>query len=102
MIEPFCVILKRTLSKQHPLNQILRFHCRELTVPNTFGVPNLVNENGLTDQLFAYGNNGSFRMLKDTYPLSTWEITDYRGNIEVGQQNSPGKKLLLQFTIYLA
>ncbi|XP_073246918.1 polyunsaturated fatty acid 5-lipoxygenase-like [Porites lutea] len=82
MVEPFCVILKRTLSKQHPLNQILRFHCRELTVPNTFGVPNLVNENGLTDKLFAYGNKGSFRMLKDTYPLSTWEITDYRGNIK--------------------
>ena len=85
MVEPFCVILKRTLSKQHPLNQILRFHCRELTVPNTFGVPKLVNENGLTDRLFAYGNKGSFRMLKDTYPLSTWEITDYRGNIKVRQ-----------------
>ena len=85
MMEPFCVILKRTLSKQHPLNQILRFHCRELAVPNTFGGSNLVNENGLTDQLFAYGSNESLRMLKDTYPLSTWEITDYRGNIKVCQ-----------------
>ena len=83
MIEPFCVILKRTLSYQHPLNQILKYHCRELTVPNTFGVPNLLGESKLTDLLFAYGNDGAYRLLRDTYPLTTWEVTDYRGNIKV-------------------
>ena len=87
MIEPFCVILKRTLSSQHPLNQILKYHCREILVPNTFGVPGLLDESKLTDLLFAYGNEGAYQLLRESYPLSTWEITDYRANIEVRGQH---------------
>ena len=87
MIEPFCVILKRTLPSQHPLNQMLKFHCRELLVPNTFGVPNLLGESKLTDLLFAYGNDGAYQLLRESYPLSTWEITDYRRNIRVRGQH---------------
>ncbi|KAJ7384832.1 hypothetical protein OS493_019509 [Desmophyllum pertusum] len=58
LMEPFCVSLKRTLAPMHPLYQILKYHCREVIVPNTFGTPALVNDAGFTDKLFAYGNEG--------------------------------------------
>ncbi|KAJ7388259.1 hypothetical protein OS493_038908, partial [Desmophyllum pertusum] len=51
LIEPFCVSLKRTLPPMHPLNQILKYHCREVIVPNTFGTPALVHENKFMDLL---------------------------------------------------
>ncbi|KAJ7340327.1 hypothetical protein OS493_003063 [Desmophyllum pertusum] len=41
LMEPFCVSLKRTLPPMHPLNQILKYHCREVIVPNTFGTPRI-------------------------------------------------------------
>ena len=82
-LEPFCVSLKRTLPLLHPLNQILKYHCRELIVPNMFGTPALVNEARYMDLLFAYGNDGALRLLRDAHPLSTWEETDFRRNIKV-------------------
>ena len=87
MAEAFCVIVKRTLPSQHPLNEILKYHCREILVPNTFGVPNLLGESKLADLLFAHGNDGAYQLLRESYPLSTWEITDYRANIEVRGQH---------------
>ena len=83
LMEPFCVILKRTLPSQHPLNQILKYHCREVIVPNTFGTPKLVNEDQFTDLLFAHGNTGTARLLRDAHPLSTWHVTDLRAEIKV-------------------
>lgn len=82
-IEPFCVSLKRTLPPVHPLNQMLKYHCREVIVPNTFGTPVLLGETGLTAVLFAYGSQGALRLLQDIHPLTTWEVTDYRKNIKV-------------------
>ena len=75
--------LKRNLPPLHPLNQILKFHCRELIIPNTFGTPALVNEARFMDLLFAYGNEGAARLLRDAHPLSTWDVTDFRRNIKV-------------------
>ena len=82
-IEPFCISLKRTLPPVHPLNQMLKYHCREVIVPNTFGAPSLVNEYKFMDLLFAYGNDGANRLIRDVHPFSTWEVTDFRGNIKV-------------------
>lgn len=67
----------------HPLNQILKFHCRELIVPNNFGTPALMNEARFMDLLFAYGNDGAIRLLRDAHPFSTWDITDFRRSIKV-------------------
>ena len=83
LMEPFCVILKRTFSSQHPLHQILKFHCREMTVPNAFVTPTLVNEAGLTDLLFAYGNTGTIRLLKDSHKVATWEVTNLKEEVKV-------------------
>lgn len=67
----------------HPLNQILKFHCREVIVPNIFGTPALVNEKRFMDLLFAYGNEGAVRLLRDAHQFSTWDITDFRRRINV-------------------
>lgn len=82
-IEPFCISLKRTLPPAHPLNQMLKYHCREVIVPNTFGTPSLVDEFRFMDLLFAFGNDGANRLLRDAHEFSTWEVTDFRGNIKV-------------------
>ena len=82
-MEPFCVILKRTLASEHPLHQILKYHCRDVTIPNSVGTPALVNEGNFMDQLFAFGNKGTVRLLKDGYHITTWEVTDFRGEIKV-------------------
>ena len=54
-----------------------------MTVPNTLGVPKLLNEGQFMDQLFAFGNNGTTRLLKNAQPLSTWDVTDFRNEIKV-------------------
>ena len=82
-MEPFCVILKRTFSSQHPLHQILKFHCREITVPNTFGTPKLVDEAQFMDLLFAHGNTGTTRLLKDSHKVATWEVTNLKEEVKV-------------------
>ena len=76
LMEPFCVILKRTFSSQHPLHQVLKFHCREITVPKTFGTPKL-------DLLFAYGITSAIRLLKDSHKEATWEVTNLKEEVKV-------------------
>ena len=89
-IEPFCVSLKRTLPPTHPLNQILKYHCRETIVPTTFGTPILLGDAGFAAVLFAYGNDGALKLLEDIHPLTSWEVTDFRKNIKVCGNVSSG------------
>ena len=35
------------------------------------------------DQLFAFGSNGTARLLKDAHKIATWEVTDFRGELKV-------------------
>jgi len=81
-IEPFCVCLKRTLPPLHPLHQILKYHCREVIIPNTFGTPALTHQLGFMSNLFGYGEAGAKKLIRAARPLSTWEVTDFRGNIK--------------------
>ena len=67
----------------HPLNQILKYHCREVTIPNTASNTGFLGDTGGAALLFAYGQQGVLRLLRDIHPLTTWEITDYRKNINV-------------------
>ncbi|XP_068671926.1 polyunsaturated fatty acid 5-lipoxygenase-like isoform X3 [Montipora foliosa] len=82
LMEPFCVSLKRTLAALHPLNQMLKYHCREIVIPNAFGTPALVGEQGFMDLLFAIGNEGALRLLRDGHQYATWEATDFRAQIK--------------------
>ena len=83
MMEPFCVILKRALASEHPLHQILKYHCRDILTPNVVGTPVLLDEGKFVDQLFAFGNSGSAQILDNGYEFVTWEVTDFRGEIKV-------------------
>ena len=35
------------------------------------------------DKLFAMGSEGTKRLLRDAYPLSTWDVTDFRSQLKV-------------------
>ena len=71
------------LLDRHPLYQILQYHCRDVTVPNTLGAPALVGDGKYVDQLFAFGKVGTDRLLKEAHRLSTWEVTDFRNELKV-------------------
>ena len=86
VMEAVCVVLKRQIPSQHPLHQILKFHCREITVPNKFGTPAIVSEGGFIYRLFAYGNNGAVKLIRDSYDSTTWDVTDFRENIKVSSE----------------
>ncbi|RMX50495.1 hypothetical protein pdam_00009258 [Pocillopora damicornis] len=96
-MEPFCVVLKRTLSSSHPLHQILKYHCRDVTVPNTIGAPKLVGEGEFMDQLFAFGNEGTTRLLREAHKLSTWDVTDFRNEIKSFNKLIPNTSFFFPF-----
>ncbi|XP_078383880.1 polyunsaturated fatty acid 5-lipoxygenase-like isoform X2 [Oculina patagonica] len=96
-MEPFCVCLKRTLPPLHPLNQILKYHCREVIIPNTLGTPALTSKVGFVSKLFAFGAEGAHRLVRDGHKLSTWEVTDFRNNIK---KRGLGDKSLLPYFPY--
>lgn len=95
LMEPFCVILKRAMSSEHPLHQILKYHCRDVTIPNSIGTPALIGEGEYMDQLFAFGSNGTGRLLTDAQTIATWEVTDFRG--ELKRRGLDDKELLPYF-----
>ncbi|XP_044164783.1 allene oxide synthase-lipoxygenase protein-like [Acropora millepora] len=95
LMEPFCVILKRAMSSKHPLHQILKYHCRDVTIPNSIGTPALIDEGEYMDKLFAFGSNGTGRLLTDAQKIATWEATDFRG--ELKRRGLDNKELLPYF-----
>jgi len=82
-MEPFCVILKRAMASEHPLFQILKYHCRDVTLPNSVGTPAIFGKGEFVDKLFTFGSEGANRLLKDAHTIATWEVTDFRGEIKV-------------------
>ncbi|XP_068671930.1 polyunsaturated fatty acid 5-lipoxygenase-like isoform X2 [Montipora foliosa] len=95
LMEPFCVSLKRTLAALHPLNQMLKYHCRGIVIPNTFGTPRLMDDQGFMDLLFAFGNEGALRLLRGGHQYATWEATDLRAQIK--KRGLADKKLVPYF-----
>ena len=94
LLEPLCVVLQRRLSKVHPLHQLLKFHCRGITVTNNLGVPNLVGPGRSTDQLNAFGAKGSNELLLGAYAKFGWEQTDFEGNLKVHYESVKDCRLL--------
>lgn len=94
-MEPFCDILKRAFASEHPLYQILKYHCRDIAVPNTVGLPALIAPDQYMDQLFAFGSNGTERLLTDSHQIATWEVTDFRS--ELKKRGVDDKELLPYF-----
>lgn len=82
LAEPFCVVMHRHLSSQHPLNELLKYHCRGLLATNTLGSPSLVNEGGYMDILTAIGHKGTILLLERGYKTLGWKDTDFHQDIK--------------------
>ena len=50
------------------------------------------------DKLFAFGNKGAERILTDVHPLSTWSVTDFRGELKV-RRNAHCMPIVLRRTM---
>lgn len=83
ILEPICVIAKRTISEFHPLSELLRWHCRGLISTNVNGLPKLLQPGGYMHNLFSMGHVGSINMLNEGYRDFSWRDTDFWKNIKV-------------------
>ena len=83
LMEPICVIMRRSLSVFHPLHQILKWHCRGLHVVNSLGLKALLNEGEYTHKLFAIGHAGAVELLNRAYPDMSWADTEFDENLKV-------------------
>ena len=82
-MEPVCVQLERHLSKQHPLHQILQFHCRGLIPVNKNGIFKLLGDQQAIHRLYAGGNVGLMRVVQHGFKEMTWGDIGYEENIKV-------------------
>ena len=83
LMDPFCVVLPRHLSEDHPLHQILKFHCLGIMVTNTIGSPTLLLPGQFIHQLLAFGHRGSSQLVNLGYVEAGWHDTDFKNNIKV-------------------
>jgi len=83
LAEPFCVVMQRQLSSQHPLNELLKYHCRGVMATNTLGSPSLITPDGYMDQLTAMGYKGTLLLLERGYKTLSWKDTDFHLDIMV-------------------
>ncbi|CAK8676793.1 unnamed protein product [Clavelina lepadiformis] len=74
MIEPICVAMERHLSKQHPLHQILRYHCRGVLEGNIQMRPQLLSSNSLANQIVAFGAVATVRKAYETFHIDDLNI----------------------------
>ena len=79
------MVLHRQLSSKHPLNELLKYHCRGLLATNTIGSPTLVTANGYMDQLTAMGHNGTVILIDRGYKTLTWKDADFDLDIKVNK-----------------
>ena len=83
LMEPICVIMRRTLSFFHPLHQIFKWHCRGLFVTNSLGLQALLKQGEFLHKLFAIGHVGGVQLLNKAYPSMSWADTEFDKNLEV-------------------
>lgn len=82
LMEPICVLMRRSLSSYHPIHQIFKWHCRGLFVTNSLGLPALVDPYALLHILFAIGHTGGVELLNKGYQYLSWADTDFKNNLE--------------------
>jgi hypothetical protein len=83
LMEPICVIMRRTLSFFHPLHQIFKWHCRGLFVTNSLGLQALLKPGEFLNKLFTIGHVGGVELLNKAYPSMSWADTEFDKNLEV-------------------
>ncbi|XP_065062264.1 polyunsaturated fatty acid 5-lipoxygenase-like isoform X1 [Rhopilema esculentum] len=90
-MEPICVVLKRQLSKFHPLHELLKYHCRGLVAVNANGLKALNSPGGFLNQLFGYGHDGSLKLMQRGYEKMVWNDIGLENNIEERGMNDKKK-----------
>ncbi|CAB4030239.1 arachidonate 5-lipoxygenase-like [Paramuricea clavata] len=83
VMEPICVIMRRTLSFFHPLHQIFKWHCRGLFVTNSLGIQALLKPGEFLNKLFTIGHVGGVELLNKAYPSMSWADTEFDKNLEI-------------------
>ncbi|XP_046839259.1 polyunsaturated fatty acid 5-lipoxygenase-like isoform X2 [Xenia sp. Carnegie-2017] len=91
ILQPICVILKRTISRQHPLNEMLKWHCRGLIATNANGFAKLIQPHGYMHTLFSMGHLGSIELLNRAYQNYSWKDNDFWENIKSRGVDDPVK-----------
>ena len=83
LMEPFCVSKDRQLSEWHPLHQILKYHCRGISITDKLAFKILLGKNGGLHKLFPYGYYGAVSVALRSFRQTSWNDTDFLENIRV-------------------
>ncbi|XP_028399186.1 arachidonate 5-lipoxygenase-like isoform X2 [Dendronephthya gigantea] len=83
VLQPICVTAKRTISVFHPLNELLKWHCRGLISTNVNGFPKLILPGNYMHLLFSMGHRGSIELLNKGFLDLSWEDIDFWKSIKV-------------------
>ncbi|XP_022779753.1 allene oxide synthase-lipoxygenase protein-like isoform X2 [Stylophora pistillata] len=81
LLEPFCVSKDRQLSENHPLHQVIKYHCRGISITDKLAFQFLLGENQNLHRLFPYGYLGAVNIALKSYRQTSWKDTDFIGNI---------------------
>ena len=73
----------RQLSERHPLHQIVKYHCRGISITNKVYLGRLSSKNGSMDMLLPYGYQGALTIAFRSFLQASWKDTDFLGNIKV-------------------
>ena len=77
------MVLYRQLSSLHPLNELLKYHCRGLITTNLIGGPQLIIPGKYMDRLTAMGHKGTILLIDRAYKTLTWKDADHRFDMKV-------------------
>lgn len=81
--EPFCVVLHRQLSSNHPLNVLLKYSCRGVLASNTLGAPQLITPGTFMDKLTAFGYKGTLLLVQRGFNEMSWKDADFHLDIQL-------------------
>jgi len=83
LMEPFCVSKDRQLSERHPLHQMIKYHCRGISITDKLAFKILLAENAKLHKLFPYGYHGAVSIALRQFRLASWKDTDFLNSIRV-------------------
>ena len=86
-MESIIVAMRRTMSLDHPLHEILKYHFRGTVLTNRLALPALLEPGSNTHLLFAIGHVGSIEVLNKAYKEFYWQETDFPHFLEVGEHS---------------
>ncbi|KAJ7321452.1 hypothetical protein OS493_035026 [Desmophyllum pertusum] len=82
LLEPFCVSKDRQLSERHPLHQMIKYHCRGISITDKLAFKLLLGKNGSLHKLFPYGYLGAVSIALRAFRQTSWKDTDFLENIK--------------------